>query len=128
MSMHESVTRLLDCARRATAAKPASHRIEGLTDLGKAMGASSATITNWKARGVSADGALAAEGLFGCSAWWILHGKHPPSWKDAKASPLTDELLARLAADPAQSAIWENAIRGALGMEPIVPKEKRRAA
>lgn len=45
------------------------------TRLGTAMDASPQTVTNWAERGVSRDGALAAERLTGCSAAWILDGK-----------------------------------------------------
>lgn len=82
--MHESVQRLYDFAKRATAGTASP--ITGFPDLGAHLDVSSATLTNWKARGVSKDGALAAEAAFGCSAQWVLHGttsalatREPPS-------------------------------------------------
>jgi hypothetical protein len=65
--------RLLDFAREATKGK--ADAINDFRDLGLKLGESSATITNWKSRGVSRDGALKAERMFGCAASWILDGK-----------------------------------------------------
>lgn len=65
--------RLLDFAREATKGK--TDAINDFRDLGLKLGESSATITNWKSRGVSRDGALKAERMFGCAASWILDGK-----------------------------------------------------
>lgn len=39
------------------------------------MGVTPAVMSNWKARGISKEGALAAEAKFGCSAHWLLTGK-----------------------------------------------------
>lgn len=73
--MHPSFERLLECAREATARMPAGRRVVHAGDLKEALKVSSATLTNWKSeRGVSRDGALAAERKFGCSAQWILEG------------------------------------------------------
>jgi len=70
--MHESTKRLLDFARRSTATT--SNPISDFTALGKFLEVSSATMTNWKTRGVSKDGALLAEAKLGCPAQHILYG------------------------------------------------------
>lgn len=70
--MHDSSKRLLDFAKEATAAR--SDGIQTFGDLARRMGVSSATMTNWKTRGVSKEGAIAAEALFGCSVQWVLTG------------------------------------------------------
>lgn len=70
--MHESMKRLLDYARSAPG--PTGKAVRGFADIGAAMGVSSAVLSNWKARGLSKDGALKAEAAFGCSAQWLLSG------------------------------------------------------
>jgi hypothetical protein len=47
-------------------------------EIGKRLGASSATMTNWKSRGISRDGALQAEREFGCSGSWLMSGEGSP--------------------------------------------------
>lgn len=71
--MHASVTRLFDYATRAT------HGQDGpvltMPDLQVRLEISSATLTNWKSRGVSKEGAIKAEREFGCSVNWVLTGE-----------------------------------------------------
>lgn len=74
--MHESLKRLLDLAKEATAST--RDPIISPGQLAARMGVSSATMTNWKARGVSKQGALEGEALFGCSAQWVLTGQGSP--------------------------------------------------
>lgn len=71
--MHESVTRLLDHARQKTAGTSSPVYTEA--DLKARLGITPAVMSNWKARGISKEGALAAEAEFGCSAHWLLTGK-----------------------------------------------------
>ena len=71
--MHETVERLLQYAQQATRGQPGA--IVDVKGLGIRLEESVQTITNWKSRGVSKDGALKAEAAFGCSATWILTGK-----------------------------------------------------
>lgn len=73
--MHDSMSRLLEAARSATSGLPARQQVQTFADLGARLGASSATLTNWKARGISKPAALAAEKMFGCSATWLLTGE-----------------------------------------------------
>lgn len=129
--MHESLRRLYQAAKAATAHLPAAQRIEedSPSSLARAMNVSPAVMTNWKARGISFEGAVNAEGLFGCSAWWLMNGELPVGWRGrGEIGPLSDELTDRLARDGALALMWENAIRGALKMAPVAFIGKRRAA
>lgn len=74
--MHISFIRLLNLARAATEATGVP--IETPTALGKRLGVTAATMTNWKNRGVSKEGALKAEELFGFSATLVLTGEQSP--------------------------------------------------
>lgn len=78
--MHASMKRLLDYAREAASSD--GRPVTGFADIGDRLGVSSATLTNWKARGVSKEGAIQAESHFGCAASWILRGDGP---RDAAA-------------------------------------------
>jgi phage repressor protein C with HTH and peptisase S24 domain len=71
--MHESASRLLEYARART--KGSRSEITGFADLQEILETSSATMTNWKSRGVSKEGALKAEKKLGCSASWVLTGE-----------------------------------------------------
>ena len=63
---HPSLERLLVYARKKG--------VESYTDLARAMDAEVNAISNWSRRGVSKQGALKAEQLFGCTASWVLDG------------------------------------------------------
>lgn len=86
--LHESMERLLSAARLSTGIKDLDFAV-----VAAKLGASSATVSNWKTRGVSMDAAVEAEGLYGCSAYWVIHGKQPaalpPPNPDLKARPAT---------------------------------------
>lgn len=125
---HESTQRLLDAVRSATAGRPLIERVTDWASLTKAMPVSPAVMTNWKRRGLSADGALTAEGRWGVSAWWLLHGETPPAW-GAKGGVFSQELtlaLARLPADELRRI--ENGIRGQLDLQPLARSGKIWAA
>lgn len=70
--MHESTKRLLDFAREST--REQAVPVTDFAGMIDALGVSSAVMTNWKKRGVSKEGALIAEKVFGCSAHWLLNG------------------------------------------------------
>lgn len=70
-SMSDSARRLYEFAQKA---RP---DIASQADLARTLNTSSMLIHNWEKRGVSKDGALLAEELFGCSAIWILKGFDP---------------------------------------------------
>lgn len=71
--MHESVSRLLDYARRKTKGSPVV--IADFQALQVVLDASSAKMTNWKSRGISKEGAIKAERELGVSANWLLTGE-----------------------------------------------------
>lgn len=73
--MHESMTRLFEYAKNA----PAEDRgvVRTLADLGRRLNVSAQTLNNWKMRGVSKEGAIAAEMEFGCSVMWVIYGEGP---------------------------------------------------
>jgi len=73
--MHASMKRLLDFAKAAT--DGSDDPVTDFASLGARMGATSAVLTNWKARGVSKEGAIKSEALFGCAANWVLTGEGP---------------------------------------------------
>lgn len=74
--MHESMSRLLDCAKKAT--KEKRNAIHDFRGLGAWMGESAQTVNNWKSRGLSKEGALKAASLFNCNANWLLDGQGEP--------------------------------------------------
>jgi hypothetical protein len=77
--MHESLARLLEHARQKTAGS--SRPVYDEIDLRTRMEVSPAVFSNWKARGISKEGALSAEAKFGCSAHWLLSGKQETTAK-----------------------------------------------
>jgi hypothetical protein len=70
--VHESMTRLLGYAMEATAASKAP--VRDWSDLLARLNVSAGAFSNWKRRGISLDGAVAAEREFGCYASWLLDG------------------------------------------------------
>lgn len=87
--MHESMRRLLEFARRATEARRPAERVSEFSDIGRKLKVSSAVMTNWKARGISKEGALDAQQAFGCNAWWLMTGTGPQA-VDSWPFPLVD--------------------------------------
>lgn len=91
---HASLVRLLGIAREHGAIGPAA--------LAKALNVSEQVVTNWRSRGVSRAGAMAAQQRWGVSANWVLEGKLPrgvggPVPAPAKASTAEGkELVLRL--------------------------------
>lgn len=73
LRMHESVSRLLDYARQKSSEFAKSGN--DFARLQVLLQVSSATLTNWKSRGISKEGAIRAERELGCSANWILTGE-----------------------------------------------------
>jgi len=73
-AMQESAKRLFDAAREATRGSAAP--ITNWKQLGLALGETPQVISNWKNRspGVSKEGAIKAERLYGVSVDWVLHG------------------------------------------------------
>ena len=54
------------------------------------LGVTSATFTNWKARGVSKHGAITASIVFGCSVEYVLTGASPASANDPTPDAAAD--------------------------------------
>lgn len=82
--MHESLRRLFALALEDAKA-------DGASALAKALDEVPQTITNWGKRGVSKDGALKAQRLFGWSAAWIRHAEEPKRI-GAQPRPLSKEM------------------------------------
>lgn len=72
-AVHPSIARLLDDAIQATANRPLNQRVRSLADLRRMLDVSHQTMGNWKVRGISTEGALRAEILFGIPASRLLH-------------------------------------------------------
>lgn len=97
--MHPSVSRLLDYARRKTKGSPVV--IADFQALQVILEISSGTMTNWKSRGVSKEGAIKAERELGVSANWVLNGEGDEDASHAvrqkalagKAQTATEDLL-----------------------------------
>lgn len=95
--MHPSLQRLLEAAIQASAQMPVGKRVLTLSDLRAQMEASHQTMNNWQERGVSKDGALQAEAMYGCSPSWVLFGSPPaprlgyPSSGGLFTSPVAQE-------------------------------------
>ncbi len=126
---HASMRRLLDFAREATKHLPRDRRVTDFETLRHRLAdvaSSSAVITNWKARGISREGAIAAEAAFGCSASWLMTGEVPPGWSaDPLAFAMTPEVVSRLLTLEREARRRaENTLRGLLDMDPLPSLEQ----
>lgn len=117
--VHPSLVRLLDFAQAHH--QPGRSRITSYGDLAARMDVSSATMTNWKKRGISLDGALAAEREFGCFASWVLDGATPPAtrWATGPAMAITMGEPVPTWFDPGELLVQFGALLA------LVPKELR---
>lgn len=114
--------RLLDLARDRTRHLGEGQRVETFTDLGNKLNVSSAVMTNWKARGISKEGALDAQRLWGINALWLLEQRAPQSIDGAGL--LTGEVTARLLElDANELRRAENQLRAFLDMTPLLHVE-----
>lgn len=66
--MHPTIERLIKFVYTASGMPPSTQQMLS------ALGVSAATMSNWKTRGMSKEGALRAEAVYGCSAHWLLTG------------------------------------------------------
>ena len=140
--MHESVVRLLQAAQAATADLGPARRVDSEAKLRKHLNISSGTFTNWKARGVSKDGLLAAEKKYGRSASWIQTGtdgpcvfpQHPHA--GLSINPVAQEVSQHLFTLAPRFIPWEQIMIGPLesefqtnmpddSMEPDIPAGAR---
>lgn len=87
-AVHPSVERLLEFAKSRTAGT--NDPVTSFNALAVRLDISLATLTNWKSRGISKDGALDAEREFGCMATWLLDGtgRSIPSHQSDNDTPL----------------------------------------
>lgn len=104
-SMHDSVMRLLACAKIAS--RNTKNPIADTGRLAEMLNVSSATMTNWKKRGVSKDGALLAEKALGSRPTFVLEGKGDP-FSDMPALPQGMSALAALG----YPEVWDADMRG----------------
>lgn len=79
------MARLLEVAKQVTAKERNPVRDWG--DVGARMEVSAQQLTNWKNRGagISREGALKAEEVFGCSPYWLMTGAMPEMQRRAGA-------------------------------------------
>lgn len=84
-------------------------RISSVTELGKALNISSATLTNWKSRGISREGAQAAEEVFGVSPSYVLKGTGLEASRQVQEPPAT--YMPQLGADAMVLARYFDKIR-----------------
>lgn len=73
---HESMVRLLACARKATVNQ--RNPVREFPDIAAAFGVEPQNMNNWFKRGLSKPLAIEAERLWGCPAVWLLYGTEPP--------------------------------------------------
>lgn len=114
--------RLLDLARERTRHLGDGQRVETFTDLGNRLNVSSAVMTNWKARGISKEGALDAQRMWGINALWLLERRAPATIDGGGL--LTAEVTTRLVqleANELRRA--ENQLRAYLDMPPLLHVE-----
>jgi hypothetical protein len=93
--MHDSCARLYQAAKELTGT-------QGQSAVARLLGETPQTVKNWEKRGVSADGAIAAQKLMGCRASWIRDGEglmthQAPTLTDAaSAAPTLADALEAL--------------------------------
>jgi hypothetical protein len=103
-----------EATRRLAAVAFAMRGIASPTGLATALNMSAQVVTNWKRRGPSVEGALAAQREFGCDANWVLTGEGfvLAGW------PFTGQLLQavreQIRLDARFSLEVENTLRGRL--------------
>lgn len=73
--MHESMSRLYRAARELGG-------VTGQSAVARALNESPQTVKNWEKRGISAEGAITAERVFGCRAAWVRN-------RDGEMRPIT---------------------------------------
>lgn len=66
-SMHEQMERLYEAARILRG-------VEGQSAVARLLNASPQTVKNWESRGISKDGMITAQEVFGCSSTWLKSG------------------------------------------------------
>jgi hypothetical protein len=85
--MHPSMQRFY---RAAAIRDPACTR---QVDIANAINESSQRVNNWEARGISKEGALAAQQLLGVNATYLLYGMEPALLSQSQTARLTGEMI-----------------------------------
>lgn len=86
---HPSMARLLKYALEST--KLQRTPVTDWASLRQRLGATNGAFTNWKRRGISADGAKMAQLQFGCSKDWVLEGEESGNVSPFPARPYDAE-------------------------------------
>lgn len=68
--MNETMKRLYEFLKT-------NHKLEGQSAVAARLNMSPQTLNNWEGRGISKNGALQAQTIFGCNARWIISGIGP---------------------------------------------------
>lgn len=78
--IHPSIARLYEVANSADAKSPAQ--------VARRLNVSPQVLNNWEARGISKDGSLLAQQVFGCNANWLVTGDGMP-YSTVREDPAT---------------------------------------
>ena len=122
-AMHPSTARLYEAARQLRQAV-------GQSNVARLLNETPQTVKNWETRGVSDSGAIKAEGVIGCRAYWLSTGEGDmldagsPSPKGVRPSerPRTGGLEAQNLSQPIGSDApilmsWEDIVNGEIREE-----------
>lgn len=109
---------------QASAAWPLGERVESELDLRAALDVSASTFSNWKKRGVSVEGALKAEEIYGLPASWlrsdaVTEEEMPPNWMPAQHTTkgqrpqlaAQSQLVRLVEEDSAPLVTWETLVQ-----------------
>jgi transcriptional regulator with XRE-family HTH domain len=99
-AIHASIGRLYAVATETGDDTPAK--------VARRLNVSAQTLNNWETRGISQAGAVIAQGVYGCSAAWVVTGRGERSQARGTA-PASHSQLVRL--DPAMIAETHRALR-----------------
>ncbi|WP_238925121.1 hypothetical protein [Achromobacter insuavis] len=98
--MHETTARLFAAIEEMEPGGASTSKIAAR------MNVADNRVTNWKARGISFEGAIQAEAAYGIPAAWIMYGKMPPQPRQWPFPGVHPEDYARLA-EPDREDIQE---------------------
>lgn len=81
-AMHDSAVRLYQAAKQLRG-------VSGQSNVARLLNESPQTVKNWEVRGISDGGAIRAEGVFGCRAYWLTTGEGDMLTSGLDLSPAT---------------------------------------
>lgn len=84
--MNETMKRLYEFLKT-------THKLEGQSAVAARLNMSPQTLNNWERRGISKNGALQAQTVFGCNARWVISGIGPKVVADEGLSEKEAEIL-----------------------------------